>query len=160
MSLYNGWYLAIYWVLLISHLVAVRFSQSTYSVDEDDGPAQPVLILSNPSSTNITVRVRSNDITATGEYINININFNDSENITGRRVDYYSGKYTVIFPAGVTSVPFDVPINNDALYEGNESFNLTIIRSSVPSNVGRINPSRATVTILDDEGNFMVSMHC
>ena len=48
-------------------VVTVCFNQSTYSVDEDDGPAQPVLVLSNPSSTNITVQVRSNDITATGE---------------------------------------------------------------------------------------------
>ena len=52
-------------VLLID--VSVSFNQSTYSVDEDDGPAQPVLVLSNPSSTDITVHVRSNDITATGE---------------------------------------------------------------------------------------------
>ena len=47
--------------------IIIIFNQSTYSVDEDDGPAQPVLVLSNPSSTVITVQVRSNDITATGE---------------------------------------------------------------------------------------------
>ena len=45
----------------------ISFDQSTYTVNEDDGPAQPVLVLSNPSSTDITVQVRSNDITATGE---------------------------------------------------------------------------------------------
>ena len=48
-------------------VITVNFNQSTYSVDEDDGPAQPVLVLSNPSSTDITVQVRSIDITATGE---------------------------------------------------------------------------------------------
>ena len=55
--------------LLSIFLIAtnVNFSQSTYSVDEDDGPAQLVLVLSNPSSTDITVEVTSNDITATGE---------------------------------------------------------------------------------------------
>ena len=47
--------------------ITVSFNQSTYSVDEDDGPVQPVLVLSNPSSTDITVQVRSNDITATSE---------------------------------------------------------------------------------------------
>ena len=47
--------------------VSISFNQSIYSVDEDDGPAQPVLVLSNPSSTDITVQVRNNDITATGE---------------------------------------------------------------------------------------------
>ena len=45
----------------------VNFSQSTYSVDEDDGPAQPVLVLSNPSSTDITVQIKSKNKAATGE---------------------------------------------------------------------------------------------
>ena len=47
---------------------AVSFSQSTYSVNEDDGPAQPVLVLSNPSSINITVQVINTDGSAVGEY--------------------------------------------------------------------------------------------
>ena len=46
---------------------SVSFSQSTYSVDEDDGPAQPVLVLSNPSSTDITVQVRDAQISAISE---------------------------------------------------------------------------------------------
>ena len=45
----------------------MAFSQSTYSVDEDDGPAQPVLVLSNPSSSTITVQVTNTDGSATGE---------------------------------------------------------------------------------------------
>jgi len=44
------------------------FEQPTYSVDEDDGPAQPVLVLSNPSSTDVTVQVFNTDGSATGEY--------------------------------------------------------------------------------------------
>ena len=43
------------------------FSQTMYSVDEDDGPAQPVLVLSGPSSTDITVQVTNTDGSATGE---------------------------------------------------------------------------------------------
>ena len=53
--------------LFLHAAITISFNQSTYSVDEDDGPAQPVLVLSNPSSTDITVQVGSNDITATGE---------------------------------------------------------------------------------------------
>ena len=53
--------------MLLIIAITVTFDQSTYSIDEDDGPAQPVLVFSNPSSTDITVQVRSNDITATGE---------------------------------------------------------------------------------------------
>ena len=44
----------------------VSFDQSTYSVDENDGALHPVLVLSESSSTNITVRVRDRSITATG----------------------------------------------------------------------------------------------
>jgi len=39
-----------------------------YSVNENEGPARPTLILSNPSSTDITVQVTSTDGSATGEY--------------------------------------------------------------------------------------------
>ena len=47
----------------------INFIQSTYNVDEYDGPAQPVLVLSNPSSTNITSSVFSTDGSATGEIL-------------------------------------------------------------------------------------------
>ena len=43
------------------------FSDTTYSVGEDAGPARPVIILSNPSSTDIDVTVNSNDGSAIGE---------------------------------------------------------------------------------------------
>ena len=46
---------------------SVRFNQSTYSVNEDAGPAQPLLVLSNVASFNVTVQVVSTDRTATGE---------------------------------------------------------------------------------------------
>ena len=54
------------YVSLITTAITVSFSQSTYSVNEDDGPVQLVLV-SNPSSTDITVQVRDNSNTATGE---------------------------------------------------------------------------------------------
>ena len=43
------------------------FNQSSYTVDEGFGPAQPVLVLSNPSSTDITVQMRDIQNTATSE---------------------------------------------------------------------------------------------
>ena len=47
--------------------LTIYFNQSTYHGDEDDGPAQPVLVLSNPSSTDITISVFSTDGSATGK---------------------------------------------------------------------------------------------
>ena len=53
----------------------MAFSETTYSVDEDDGPAQPGLVLSNPSATATTVEVTSSGGSATGEYCSILINY-------------------------------------------------------------------------------------
>ena len=55
--------------------ITVSFEQSMYSVNENAGPAQPVLVLSNPSSTTITVEVFNTDGSATGEYCSILINY-------------------------------------------------------------------------------------
>ena len=48
--------------------ITVSFNQSTYSVNENDGPAQPILVLSNPSSTDITVLLFNVDGSAIGKY--------------------------------------------------------------------------------------------
>ena len=64
-------------------------------------------------------------------------------------MDYGSGPYTVTIPAGTTSVPFNIPINDDMILEGNEDFMLTIIPSSLPTNVSVSSPDQATVTIVD-----------
>ena len=50
-----------------SVVCTVNFSQSTYSVDEDGGPARPVLVLNGMSSTDITVDVIDTEITATSK---------------------------------------------------------------------------------------------
>ena len=66
-------------------------------------------------------------------------------------MDYTSGLYTVTFPAGVTSAPFSIPINNDYALEDEENFMLTINPSSLPTGVTRSNDSgQATVTIVDN----------
>jgi len=54
----------------ITHSIAitVMFNQSMYSVIESEGPARPTLVLSNPSSSDITVQVTNTDGTATGKY--------------------------------------------------------------------------------------------
>jgi len=47
--------------------ITVRFKSAAYSVNEDKRQVQPVLVLSNPSSTNITVQVTDTENTATSE---------------------------------------------------------------------------------------------
>ena len=69
-------------------------------------------------------------------------------------MDYVSGPYTVTFPAGMTNVPFDIPINDDNVFEGSETFMLTIDPNSLPNDVSVSvgTPDQATVTIVDNDG--------
>ena len=66
-------------------------------------------------------------------------------------MDYTSGPYTVIFPAGQTTATFNIPINDDMILEGNENFILTINPSSLPDYVTCGTPGEATVTIVNDD---------
>ena len=54
-------------MIIIITAITIRFTQSSYNVDEHVGVIQPVLIFRRRSSTNITVQVRDNSNTATGE---------------------------------------------------------------------------------------------
>jgi len=45
----------------------VNFSQSNYSANENDELVQPMLVLSNPSSSDIIIRVDTIDREANGE---------------------------------------------------------------------------------------------
>jgi len=51
----------------------------------------------------------------------------------------------------VTSVSFNVLINDDNIFEGDENFTVTIDPSSLPDDLTRGNPGSATVTIVDDD---------
>ena len=70
---------------------------------------------------------------------------------TGIGVDYDSGPYTVTFPAGVTTVSFNIPITDDRILESDEDFNLIIDASSLPNDVTTGSPQQATVTIAEDD---------
>ena len=55
--------------------ITVMFNETMYFVDENAGPAQPVLVLSNPSSMTFNVTVTNADGSATGEYCSNLINY-------------------------------------------------------------------------------------
>ena len=56
-------------------VITVMLTEMMYSVDEDDGSVQIGLVLSNTSSTDVTVQVSNTDGSATGEYCSISINY-------------------------------------------------------------------------------------
>jgi len=55
----------------------------------------------------------------------------------------------------VTSVPFDVPIFDDNIYGGNESFVLEIVRATVAI----VNPDKVEIFIIENEGNYDILLH-
>ena len=140
--------------------LSVSFSKSTYRVHEGTRLVQPELVLTNQSSTDITVRVFSTDKTAIGEYWAIawSLIYYYCIHLTGG-ADYTSGPYSVTIPAGVISVSFRVAINDDNVGEEDEQFSLTIDPSSLPANVPRITPGVATFTIVDDDGMLINNDH-
>jgi len=72
--------------------------------------------------------------------------------ISGGGVDYDSGPYSALFPAGQTSASFDIPLNPDNLLEGDEIFRLIIVIGSLPAGVTRgTTNGQVTVTIEDDD---------
>ena len=79
----------------------------------------------------------------------------NSNNATGRGVDYDSGPYTVTFTAGQTSALFVVPINNDNVFESTEYFSLAIISQSLPTGVNYATRSQATMIITENVGKIL-----
>ena len=49
-----------------------------------------------------------------------------------------------------------IPIYNDMIHEGNESFTLTIVRNSLPTGVSRGSPNMTTLTIVDTTSELIV----
>jgi negative regulator of genetic competence, sporulation and motility len=91
------------------------------TVNEDDGAATFTVMLSNPSSFPVTVDYSTADGTATGGS------------------DYTAISGTLTFNPGEIAQIISVPINDDHIYEGDETFYLNLS-----------NPINAT--IIDDQG--------
>ena len=47
----------------------IKFNQSAYSIDEDNGSVEPLLLLNIPAFTDFTVQVLSSDESASGKSI-------------------------------------------------------------------------------------------
>ena len=71
-------------------------------------------------------------------------------------MDYTSGPYLVIFPAGVTLATFSIPITDDNILEGVEHF-MPTINSTLPISIVTVgNLGEATVFIGDIDCKHIV----
>ena len=72
--------------------------------------------------------------------------------------DYEPGPFSVTIPAGEISVPFNISIIDDNIFEQNEVFILTINSSSLPSRVSVQPDCMAMITIVDDDGKYYMNI--
>jgi len=115
----------------------VKFSAATYRVTEGAGNASITVVRSGGTASGVTVAYATADGTA----------------IAG--ADYVATSGTLTFKANQTSATIVVPILQDPLAEGNETFTVTL---SPPQGGGKLGTlSKATVTIVDDESAIQFS---
>ena len=158
----DGMYMhTLHWIFYIFNIqlldITVNFEQITYNIAEANGLVNPVLVLSNPSSTNITVEILSTEGSATGKYsvyILFSLRFKICFNHIGG-ADFSSGPYIVIFLPGMTRTQFDVLIMDDNILEYDETFELRINASSLPNRVSVGSVQQATVNISDEDSKFV-----
>ncbi|BCM94044.1 hypothetical protein IAD21_05940 [Abditibacteriota bacterium] len=116
---------------------AIQFTQTLFSVTEGTGSAQLTLTRTGDSSSATSV----------------NYAFTDGTAIAGQ--DYTGQNGTINFAANQTSRTIFVPITNDTLDEGDETFTVTL---SVPAGNGNttLGPNTtATVTIVDNDDTLV-----
>ncbi|HEX8119085.1 MAG TPA: Calx-beta domain-containing protein, partial [Pyrinomonadaceae bacterium] len=107
------------------------FSSSTYSADENAGSAAVTVTRTGGPAGGVSV----NDATASG-------------GTATAGSDYTAASGTLTFASGETSKTFNVPVADDTLFEGSETFNLAL---SSPDGGTLGTPNTAVLTINDDD---------
>ncbi len=110
----------------------VHFASAATSVAEDGGSATITVVRENPAGGVLNVQYSTTNGTATAGS------------------DYTPVSGTLIFPAGVMSTNFQVPILEDAASEAYETVQLQLSQPS--PNVLLATPSNAVLTIVDNDG--------
>ena len=135
--------------VVLTNITGVGSGTTTITVKLVDAEAAPILSFSNSAITvneadgSVTLTVTSTNSTscnATVEYFT-----SDGSALAG--VDYASQSGTLTIPAGETSATIQIPIINDAVYEGEKQFTVSI-RNPVNATLGT---AVATVTLTDDD---------
>ena len=70
--------------------------------------------------------------------------------------DYESGPFNVTIPIRKNTVTFNLSIVDDNIFEGTETFTLTIDSFSLPSKVSLQTGCMLMVTIVDDDGELLI----
>ena len=143
-----------FWLSFRTLVVVINFSQSTYSVNENDVSVQPELILSNPSVFDIILEIMDISIDLIG-IINTyrSIDLLTTQLILFSLDEYISGPYEAIFLSGSIRYVVNITIVDDNLLEPAESFNLTIDSLSGDATIGDLD--HTVISIIDNDGIYV-----
>ena len=121
-----------------------------YNVNESDGIVQTILILNSPPAVDVTVHVLGIDGSAVHDITGSATDHDDID----FGIDYeFEETHVVTFQKNTTKATLNITIIDDAVWELDEYFTLTIDTSSLPSNVNVTETDNNTiVTILNDDG--------
>lgn len=121
---------------IIDNDAGVRFSSSSYAVNEVGVQATITVLRENTLTNTVAVNYATSDGTATNN------------------LDYLSASGLLVFTNGETSKTFTVQIIDDTLEEGAESVLLSL--SSPTGQVSIVNPGAAVLTIVDNDGGSIL----
>ncbi len=124
-------------VTILDNDTGLRFAQAAYSVNEGDGNVVLTVIRTNVNTGVVSVSYALNDETA----------------LAGD--DYAPGGGVLTFNDGESMKTITVPILNDTLVEGNETFQ--VVLSNLTGGAQFNGPDAATVTITDNDAGIKFS---
>ena len=140
-----------------------RFTEPSYTVDEDDSPVRPVIELFSDTVLTFPIQVQVVDLPNQGSATGKLTKFDQFSHIYQKYflylfvdgIDYTGVSVTLRFPTGSSQnsqLPFDVPIIDDVLVEGEETI-LLEASTSAPGEVPQDAPGqpRTTIIIRDDD---------
>jgi len=134
--------------------IQINFSETNCTASSVFLSAQNYTV--NESANSLTVDVTRNG--STGAAATVNFATSDNAGLTNctvangiasERCDYGSAAGILQFGPGEATKSFTIPIVNDGLVEGNETFSIAL---SSPLGMTLASPQLATVTITDDDG--------
>jgi hypothetical protein len=120
----------------------IQLSSSSYSVGEGDGRANLTVNRAGDTSGAASVNY------ATSDTLPISNNCQDKLGVASSRCDYATTIGTLQFAAGETSKTISIPIVDDMLVEGSETFSITL---SNPTGASLGSTNSATITIIDND---------
>ena len=150
--------------------LVIGWSQGTFSINENNGPVQPVMISSEPVAHEVQVRYRVQNVSGPraatfGIDYGLNAVLEPGSNACGD--DPTNTKQVITFKPGEQRVQAVICMTDDGLHEGNETFEVVLeavespssgygvynasSHGNLPNLPNNVKNTKGTVTILDND---------